>query len=362
MVIYEMHVPCIYFFIYYLFEFLHFSDIFSVGRWSSDTLTQHQHLQNLAKCLPEFCLQSRAENTLKKYRYAFNNFCRWCNSFNLNSLPASDYDVSLYLIHLCKKHKSASVVEGAYYAISWSHKLAGFADPCNSFLCTSIKEGVHRSIGHYIVKKKEPITPEILYQIVQKYGNKFSNLNHRRIACMCLTSYAGFLRFSELVNLKRSDIQFYSTYVSLFIEKSKTDQHREGSRVLIAKTSSITCPVSMLHTYLSQANIAIDSNEFIFRAVSFRKKTNTYALRGNVPLSYTRARELLLDALGSLGLEKSNFGLHSLRAGGATAAASAGINDRLFKKHGRWASETAKDGYVQENISEKLTVSKNLGI
>jgi hypothetical protein len=28
------------------------------------------------------------------------------------------------------------------------------------------------------------------------------------------------------------------------------------------------------------------------------------------------------------------FGLHSLSTGGATAAAAAGLDDRLFKKHG----------------------------
>ena len=39
--------------------------------------------------------------------------------------------------------------------------------------------------------------------------------------------------------------------------------------------------------------------------------------------------------------------LHSLRAGGATSAANVGIPDRLFKRHGRWASENAKDGYVK---------------
>lgn len=54
--------------------------------------------------------------------------------------------------------------------------------------------------------------------------------------------------------------------------------------------------------------------------------------------------------------------MHSLRSGGATAAASNGITDRLFKKHGRWKSEKAKDGYVQENLLEKLSVSKKLGI
>ena len=35
----------------------------------------------------------------------------------------------------------------------------------------------------------------------------------------------------------------------------------------------------------------------------------------------------------------SKISVHSLRAGGATSAANAGIADRLFKRHGRWASE-----------------------
>ena len=58
----------------------------------------------------------------------------------------------------------------------------------------------------------------------------------------------------------------------------------------------------------------------------------------------------------------SKIGLHSLRAGGATAAANNGIPDRLFKRHGRWSSETAKDGYVKDNLDSLLSVSKNLGI
>ncbi|KAL5497418.1 hypothetical protein EMCRGX_G013885 [Ephydatia muelleri] len=42
--------------------------------------------------------------------------------------------------------------------------------------------------------------------------------------------------------------------------------------------------------------------------------------------------------------------MHSLRAGGATAAANAGVPDRLFKRHGRWKSESAKDGYVKDSV------------
>ena len=52
------------------------------------------------------------------------------------------------------------------------------------------------------------------------------------------------------------------------------------------------------------------------------------------------------------------FGLHSLRSGGATSAANRGIDDRLFKKHSRLLSENAKDGYVHESVSQKLSFTK----
>lgn len=87
----------------------------------------------------------------------------------------------------------------------------------------------------------------------------------------------------------------------------------------------------MLERYLYMCKIDNNSDEFIFRSLSFCKKSQCFKLRGNNPLSYTRAREVLLAALESIGLDKSKFGLHSLRSGGATAAASAGIADRLFK-------------------------------
>ena len=46
-------------------------------------------------------------------------------------------------------------------------------------------------------------------------------------------------------------------------------------------------------------------------------------------LSYSRLRELLLDKIAKLGFDPALFGMHSLRAGGAIAAANAGMQDRL---------------------------------
>jgi len=40
----------------------------------------------------------------------------------------------------------------------------------------------------------------------------------------------------------------------------------------------------------------------------------------------------------------------------------AGVPDRLFKKHGHWRSENAKDGYVEDSLEQWLSVSRSLGL
>ena len=58
----------------------------------------------------------------------------------------------------------------------------------------------------------------------------------------------------------------------------------------------------------------------------------------------------------------SDFSTHSLRAGGASAAANAGVADRVFKRHGRWKSVSAKNAYINDNLESRLSVSQRLGI
>ena len=212
--------------------------------------------------------------------------------------------------------KSASTINEAYYGISWAHKLAGDLDPCRSDLVISVKEGGNRSVGRLTVKK-EPITPAILRRlyIAWLYDSEQADLKGIRIDCMCLLCYAGFLRYSELANLKRNNIYFCDNYVKLFLENSKTDIYREGREVLISKPNSPICPVGMLQSCLTLANIDDSRVEYIFRPLCYCKSRNTSI--------YTTTRETLLSALDTLGLQKKTFGLHSLRSGRATAAAAA---------------------------------------
>jgi len=51
-----------------------------------------------------------------------------------------------------------------------------------------------------------------------------------------------------------------------------------------------------------------------------------------------------------------------MRAGVVTQAANAGVPDRLFKGHGRWKLENAKDGYIDDSLEQRLSVTKHLGL
>ena len=70
----------------------------------------------------------------------------------------------------------------------------------------------------------------------------------------------------------------------------------------------------------------------------------------------------MIGKLKELGYDSATFELHmhSFRADGAIAAAAAQVPDCLFKRHRRWRSENAKDGYVQDPEAVQLGVSKNL--
>ena len=116
----------------------------------------------------------------------------------------------------------------------------------------------------------------------------------------------------------------------------------------------------MMERYIKMGNISGAQDLFLFRGIVRTK--NGVKLRKQGGLSYSRMRELLLEKLEAVGLDPKLFSLHSLRSGGATAAANAGVPDRLFKRHGRWRSENAKDGYVKDSLSSRLSVTKGIGL
>ena len=344
--------------IYSLFYTL--PDVFNHGVWPEVQELTDPELRDLAESLPSIVLQSKAPATVKKYAGAFSRWKRWANSKpGIVAFPAKPFQLALYMSFLMKSARTSAPVYEAVNSLSWVHTLAVVEDPTDHPLVKQILAGAKRILAHK-TEKKEPITAEILQKLYDKFVTADADLPVIRTMTICLLGYAGFFRFSELASLRECDIKFYDQHVEVFVESSKTDQFREGAWVPIARMHSDTCPVSMLERYFQLAEIKGDADKHLFRGLT--KTKEGYKLRAGGGISYTRVRELLLEKLTEVGLDAKLFGLHSLRSGGASAAANAGVPDRWFKRHGRWLSENAKDGYIKDKLEDRLTVTKNLGL
>ena len=93
------------------------------------------------------------------------------------------------------------------------------------------------------------------------------------------------------------------------------------------------------------------------------KSHDVYKLRNkNTAVSYTTIIECVNSYRKYIVLDAKKDFVYSLRSGGATAAANNAVSYRLFKRHGRWRSGRAKDGYIKDNLKTLVSVSARLGL
>ena len=229
-----------------------------------------------------------------------------------------------------------------------------------SHFITMVLEGI-KPLSGYTENSKSPLSSSDLKRAFQCLGGVEMNLTNSRFMMILVLPFMGFLRFSEVSNLKRRDFITHNTNMPIFIEKSETDIYRKEHWLHLAKLNSNLCPLDLTKRYFVLAGINDQCNKYIFRGIENTK--NGQKLRKiDKPLNYTTVRGHVLELLANISLDPKKFGLHSLRSGGVSAAANLGVNDRLFKKHGRWKSDKVKDSYVHEDTESKLSVSRSLGL
>ena len=318
---------------------------------------QDETLKDAASLIPDLLIRSIATNTLKTYAQGFRAWNTWCASHpEVVVLPVEVTHLALFIVSVVQANGRFGKINNTFYAISWLHRTLDYPNPCDSGTILSLKEAAKRLLAGPVTKK-DPMTPHMMRKLATHL--LFGGLQNLRTLTVCLLSYAGFLRYDEVSRIRRNHIVFKPTHLKVFIDKSKADQHNAGEWVHIARSGRTTCPYKITQLYLRKARPG--DTEHIFRGL-FKTKEGHKLRRIDKPIGYTTLRTDVLDAIQEIGLKRADFGLHSFRRGGATRAANCGIPDRLFKKHGRWNSENAKDGYVAEDLRTLLSVSKCLGI
>ena len=309
------------------------------------------------KDLVRLLLKSKASSTSSRYLKEIEKFCHWCQSFRVAIAPP--FSASFVLAYLSKvylRSSSYSSVVLAHAALKWFHELLPVStlNPLDSAPCHQLLEAAKRSKPP--IQKKDPVTPDMIKQIIDKHGSSSASLKDLRLAAICCIGFAGFFRYDELSRMSPTHLEFFPDYLRIFVPKAKNDVYREGNYVYIQRLNNQYCPVTTLERYIKLGEIETTSRDYnLFRQVRFFKKKNTYKLCGK-GLSYSRCREIFKDCLKGLGYDEKKFGLHSLRSGGATAAVinNHNLSERLLNLHGRWKSDIAKDISVTCNLGLKV--------
>ena len=90
------------------------------------------------------------------------------------------------------------------------------------------------------------------------------------------------------------------------------------------------------------------------------KKSGYILKNGRIP--YSRCKDIFKATLNELGYNPKDYGLHSLRSGGATLVVTADtsntVSERLLKLHGCWKSDIVKDIYVLKPERNRLRATK----
>ena len=276
---------------------------------------QDEEIRLLNSTLPYIIRRDRAQSNTGKYEAGWKGWVEWAErKHEVKTRPAEPFYVAIYLNHLLFVNGNKGCLTTAFYGIRWAHHTVGLPSPTDNSLVQLAYEGCIRTCNGS-KQKKEALPLEILKHLVDVFTGSGSNLSNKRFLLVCLLGFCGFFRIKELLTVQLKHVTIEIDHLSIFLEQSKMDQHREGKKVYISRTGSKYCPVKFRENFLRDAglNCSYDKESYLIPRVSKTKKGHIASKTQGI--SDTRMREIFTDNLKIIDNHK-NYGLHSLRSGG----------------------------------------------
>ena len=279
-------------------------------------------------------LASRSATTLRAYGSDWRQFTQWCDEQGRSSLPASAASVAMFVASLCQTHRPASIGR-KLASISVAHKSAGLESPTSNALVAAAMRGAKRILGTK-QHRKTAIRVKHLRELASAQGNRTIDL---RDLTLLITCYAAALRRSEAVMLDLADLKFVDEGVLIHLRRSKGDQEGAGVTIAVQYGGCVaTCPVRLLKAWLA---LLPQDDGPVFRPVD--KGGTIRAVR----LSPQAVGRVVQRLAPKMGLNPSDVGGHSMRAGIVTDAFSVGISQVVVARHSRHKSNVITS-YLRE--------------
>jgi site-specific recombinase XerD len=214
---------------------------------------QHQaaRLEDIGAEATKYLELSKAPNTRRAYRADWADFSGWCAKYRRSALPALPDTVAYYLADRSQTLKT-STLQRRLATITEAHRAAGYETPNKSAQVRLVWAGIRREKGTAQAHKKPTLTKHIR-AMVEHLPDSLLGIRDR---ALLLLGFAGAMRRSELVGLDITDVAITDDGLVAAIQKSKTDQVRQGRKLGIPfGAHPETCPVRAVLAWIEEAEI-----------------------------------------------------------------------------------------------------------
>jgi site-specific recombinase XerD len=285
-----------------------------------------------------YAASALAPATRRAYERDWLVFARWCAERGLVAIPAEPATVAAFLAGEADRGFRAVTVGRRAAAIAAAHRAQDHPNPCDSGAVAAVMSGIRREHGTRPLRRAAPLELDPLVRLIEPIDT--ARLAGLRDRALLLLGFAAAMRRSELVALDVEDLDFDAARgLKVTIGKSKTDQERAGAEVAVPYAhASDRCAVRALQVWLAAASI--------HRGPVFRQMRRGDTLTDQ-RLSDQSVALIVKRRARTAGLPPALLSGHSLRAGYATAAASAGVEERKIANVTRHKNLPVLRGYIR---------------
>lgn len=309
----------------------------------------HSRARRLAD---SYLVAADAEATVRAYTADWAQFAAWCQTRELEPMPARPELVGEYLAELGEGYARATL-RRKVAGIARAHRLAGHPLDTRHTAIRDVLRGIGRTHGDP-PKRAQALATEEIQQLVAVCEDDLTGLRDR---ALLLFGFAGALRRSELCRIEIGHLTWKPRSVELLIPRSKTDKEGEGSHLGIPMGRvPATCPVRALKAWLQAAEI---THGAVFRAVTRHGTTRSSPLTGEA------LRLILLKRARLAGIKATllePISPHGLRAGFITSAYRNGVPDEEIMGHSRHRSLATMRSYVRRSKLSQASPAGKVGL
>ncbi|MBG0833252.1 tyrosine-type recombinase/integrase [Planomonospora sp. ID67723] len=284
------------------------------------------------------------EATRRAYAGDWNRFTDWCARAGRTALPASAETLAEYVSALADQGKAPATITRAIAGIRTAHRVSGLVPP-DTTAARAVRKayrGERAAAGIPNQRQAAALAVPHLRRIAAALDTGAAIDLRDRLTVVL--GWAMMARRSELAGLDLADVAEVEQGLVVTVRRSKTDQAATGRQVAIPYGSDpLTCPVRALRawrTLLAECGSAsgpllrrIDRHGAI-AGVPGARPSGSGSADGR--LSGYAISKILTRAARRAGLPLDDLSAHSLRAGGATGAYTAGADLVSIGRHGGW--------------------------